>query len=376
MNRGQERNLHARVGERHFRLLVENVRDYAIFMLDTGGGVASWNTGAQLIKQYTAEEIIGKHFSIFYPQDVRDSGWPEQELEIALKDGRLQDEGWRLRRDGSRFWASVIITPLHDDDGTHIGFAKVTRDLTEQRRVAVLEDEGRRMTTFLAMLGHELRNPLAPIANAVSVMQLEKIESENMRRCRDIIARQLSQLRRLVDDLLDVGRITSGKVRLDLHEVDLVAVVREAAEMLEPTALAKSQLLTVDVVPGQLRVNGDHARLVQVFSNLLANAVKFTPEGGKIVLSLLRSGDYAEASVKDDGPGIPPERLPDVFNLFVQGDDRHEHLGGGLGLGLSLVQQLVTLHGGDVGAFSAGIPGKGAEFIVRLPLLRDDPADQ
>ena len=367
-----EQRLQPRLDERHFRLLVDNVRDYAIFMLDTAGRVASWNTGAQLIKQYSADEIVGKHFSVFYPQDVRDSGWPEQELEIALKEGRLQDEGWRLRRDGSRFWASVIITPLHDDDGTHIGFAKVTRDLTEQRRVAVLEDEGRRMTTFLAMLGHELRNPLAPIANAVSVMQLEKIQSENMRRCRDIIARQLRQLTRLVDDLLDVGRITSGKVRLDLREVDLVAIVREAAETMEPTALAKGQLLTVDIAAGQFRTEGDHARLVQVFSNLLANAVKFTPEGGKVNLSLLRSGNHAEVSVKDNGPGIPASRLPDVFNLFVQGDEHHAQLGGGLGLGLSLVQQLVTLHGGDVGAFSAGIPGKGAEFIVRLPLLRED----
>ena len=366
-----EQRLQPRLDERHFRLLVDNVRDYAIFMLDTKGRVVSWNTGAQLIKQYTADEIVGKHFSVFYPQEIRDSGWPQQELEIALSEGRLQDEGWRLRRDGSRFWASVVITPLYDDDGTHIGFAKVTRDLTEQRRVEVLEDEGRRMTTFLAMLGHELRNPLAPIANAVSVMQLEKIQSENMRRCRDIIARQLRQLTRLVDDLLDVGRITSGKVRLDLREVDLVAIVREAAETLEPTALAKGQLLTVDIAAGRFPTKGDHARLVQVFSNLLANAVKFTPEGGKVNLSLLRSGDHAEVSVKDNGPGIPVARLPDVFNLFVQGDEHHAQLGGGLGLGLSLVQQLVTLHGGDVGAFSAGIPGKGAEFIVRLPLLRE-----
>jgi PAS domain S-box-containing protein len=366
-----EQRLQPRLDERHFRLLVDNVRDYAIFMLDTKGRVVSWNTGAQLIKQYTADEIVGKHFSVFYPQEIRDSGWPQQELEIALSEGRLQDEGWRLRRDGSRFWASVVITPLYDDDGTHIGFAKVTRDLTEQRRVEVLEDEGRRMTTFLAMLGHELRNPLAPIANAVSVMQLEKVQSENMRRCRDIIARQLRQLTRLVDDLLDVGRITSGKVRLDLRGVDLVAIVREAAETLEPTALAKGQLLTVDIAAGRFPTKGDHARLVQVFSNLLANAVKFTPEGGKVNLSLLRSGDHAEVSVKDNGPGIPVARLPDVFNLFVQGDEHHAQLGGGLGLGLSLVQQLVTLHGGDVGAFSAGIPGKGAEFIVRLPLLRD-----
>lgn len=371
MNRGQtHRALQARIDERHFRVLVESVRDYAIFMLDPEGRIASWNAGAQQIKQYQADEIIGQHFSVFYPDEAKDSGWPAQELEIALREGRMQDEGWRVRRDGTRFWASVVITALHDENGEHIGFAKVTRDLTDQRRTQALEDEGRRMTTFLAMLGHELRNPLAPIANAVSVMQLEHIESENMRRCRDIIARQLAQLTRLVDDLLDVGRITSGKVRLDLQPLDVATTIREAVEMVEPLALARSQLLTLDVGEGPFRVRGDHARLVQVFSNLLTNAVKFTPHGGKIAAVILRNADYVEVSVKDTGPGIAPARLGDIFKLFVQGDEE-EHLGSGLGLGLSLVQQLVTLHGGDVGAFSAGIPGKGSEFIVRLPLLGD-----
>lgn len=369
------RDIDSKLDERHFRLLVETVRDYAIFLLDTRGRVASWNAGAEQIKGYKAREIIGKHFSVFYPQEVRDSGWPEQELEIALREGRMRDEGWRLRRDGSRFWASVMITALRDEDGQHIGFAKVTRDLTEVRRVKALEDEGRRMTTFLAMLGHELRNPLAPIANAVSVMQLEKIESENLRRCRDIIARQLAQMTRLVNDLLDVGRITSGKVRLEMSEVDLAKVLHEAVEMAEPLALARSQLLTVETGGGEVPVRGDHARLVQVFSNLLNNAVKFTPEGGSISASLRVVDENAEVSVKDNGPGIPPARLADIFNLFVQGEEQPEHLGTGLGLGLSLVQQLVVLHGGDVGAFSAGVPGKGSEFVVRLPLLRDaDPA--
>jgi PAS domain S-box-containing protein len=370
------RELHSLLGERHFRLLVESVRDYAIFMLDPDGRVASWNAGAAQIKQYRAEEIIGQHFSVFYPEDVREAGWPAQELQIALRDGRVQDEGWRVRRDGSRFWASVVITALHDDSGEHIGFAKVTRDLTDQRRVKALEDEGRRMTTFLAMLGHELRNPLAPIANAVSVMQLEKIESENMRRCRDIISRQVTQLTRLVNDLLDVGRITSGKVRLEFQPMELSEIVREAIEMVEPIALTRSQLLTVVSRGPSFMVSGDHARLVQVFSNLLNNAVKFTPDGGKITATLRRDEDYAEVSVKDNGPGIPPSRLSDIFNLFVQGEDQPAHLGAGLGLGLSLVQQLVTLHGGDIGAFSTGIPGKGSEFIVRLPLLREDAGGQ
>ena len=359
-----------RRSEERFRLLIEGVRDYAIFMLDPEGRVASWNAGAEQIKGYRADEIIGQHFSVFYPPDVVASGWPARELAMALKDGQLQDEGWRLRKNGSRFWASVAITPLYDEHGVHIGFSKVTRDLTDQRRVQMLEDEGRRMTTFLAMLGHELRNPLAPIANAVSVMQLERIESENIRRCRDIIARQLAQLTRLVNDLLDVGRITSGKIRLASEQVDLGAIVCEAVEMAEPEALRRSHVLRLDADPKQVMIPGDRTRLLQVFSNLLNNAVKFTPEGGAIDLRLRVSEPWVEVSVRDNGPGIEPARLRDVFNLFVQGEGHTAHLGQGLGLGLSLVQQLVALHGGEVAAYSAGVPGKGSEFVVRLPLAQ------
>ena len=357
------------ISEQHFRLLVENVRDYAIFMLDTEGNVSTWNAGAKLIKGYEAEEIIGRHFSAFYPDDVVASGWPARELELALAEGRVQDEGWRVRKDGSRFWASVTITALFEPDGAHLGFAKITRDLTDQRRIKALEDEGQRMTDFLAMLGHELRNPLAPIANAVSVMKLEHIESENIQRCRDIIDRQVMQLTRLVDDLLDVGRITSGKIRLSTARVDLARILAGAVEMAEPEAMRRDHVLRLDMAPGHTWVDGDRARLLQVFSNLLNNAVKFTPNGGSIVVELRRVESNAEVSVRDNGPGIPANRLADIFNLFVQGESQPDSVAAGLGVGLSLVQQLVALHGGETSVFSAGIPGKGAEFVVRLPMV-------
>ncbi len=357
-----------RIAEQHYRLLVEGVRDYAIFMLDARGHVTSWNAGAKLIKGYQADEILGRHFSVFYPAEAIESGWPERELELALADGRVQDEGWRLRKDGSRFWASVIITALFEADGSHIGFAKVTRDLTSQRRVQALEDEGRRMTNFMAMLGHEMRNPLAPIANAVSVMQLEHIESENVRRCRDIIGRQVRQLTRLVDDLLDLGRITSGKLRLEPGRVELGKILREAVEMAEPGALDRAHVLSMEIEAGEAWIQGDHSRLLQVFSNLLNNAVRYTPPGGTIAARLRCDGRMAEVSVRDNGPGIPEHRIHEIFNLYVQGEESAERNGGGLGLGLSMVQQLVALHGGDVSVFSAGIPGKGSEFVVRLPL--------
>ena len=365
--RGQEERL--RRSEERFRLLVEGVRDDAIFMLDPDGRVASWNLGAQIIKGYIAEEIIGEHFSVFYPQEKKDEGWPAHELESALRDGRFEDEGWRIRKDGSRFWASVVITALYDEHGRHYGFAKVTRDLTERRRIDTLENQERYLYQFLALLGHELRNPLAPIANAVSIMRLEEPASEQMRRTRDILERQVAHLGRLVDDLLDVGRIVSGKVYLERQPLDLRQVVSESVEALASTMQARRHKLVVNVPDDPLVVEGDGVRLAQVLNNLLHNAAKFTPEGVRVCVTLTRRGDRAELSVADNGPGIAPGELGHVFKLFAQsqksGGDHH----GGLGIGLSMVHQMVQRHGGEVSAFSTGEPGKGVEFVVQLPLV-------
>ena len=363
--REQEERL--RRSEERFRLLVEGVRDYAIFMLDTHGRIASWNPGAELIKGYRANEIIGQHFSVFYTPDALAQGWPERELQIALNEGRIEDEGWRVRKDGSRFWASVVITALYDSDGRHVGFAKITRDLTAHRRIRALEDEGQRLTTFLAMLGHELRNPLAPIANAVSIMRLEPSDSATAQHCRDVIERQLGQLTRLVDDLLDVSRITKGKIRLMEQTVDMRTVLGDAVETVDAQAHRRSQSLRVEMPGTPAWVVGDRVRLVQVLSNLLHNAVKFTQPHGKISATLRRLEAQVEVVVRDNGPGIAPERLADIFNPFVQGEQDAARTHGGLGLGLSLVQQLVTLHGGEVSAASSGQPGEGAEFRIRLP---------
>lgn len=363
--RAQEEKLFR--SEERFRLMVDNVRDYAIFMLDTEGRVASWNRGAQQIKGYLPDEILGRHFSTFYPPDVVAGGWPERELQIAMAEGRVEDESWRVRKDGTRFWASVVITALHDDEGKHIGFAKVVRDLTERRRVRTLEDEGQRLTTFLAMLAHELRNPLAPIANAVSIMQGQSIESESLRFCRDVIGRQVAQLTRLVDDLLDVSRITSGKIRLERSVFDLRHVLSQSVETISPEAQRRTHVLDIGVPGDAVWVHGDRARLLQVFSNLLNNAVKFTPPGGRICAAIERNGADVEVRIRDNGPGIAPERLAEVFGLFVQGAPHSAQAQGGLGLGLSLVQQLISLHEGEVSAFSSGEPGKGSEFLVKLP---------
>lgn len=360
-----------RQSEERFRLMVESVRDYAIFMLDPDGYVTSWNRGAELNKGYKADEIIGRHFSVFYPQEKLEARWPQHELEVAQREGRFEDEGWRLRKDGTRFWANVVITALHDADGRHRGFVKVTRDLTASRRIHALEEQERRLTQFLALLGHELRNPMTPIANAVSIMQLEEPTNPRMRAARDILARQVTHLRRLVDELLDVGRISTGKVHLVEEVLSLQQVVDDAAVAVRPTMVERGHEFIVNVPEEPMHVLGDAVRLVQVLTNLLNNAAKFTPPDGRVSLSLTATRDgRAELGVRDNGPGILPDELPGMFKLFVQGGN--EGPGGtqsGLGIGLSLVQQLVHLHGGDVSAFSTGVAGEGAEFLVHLPLV-------
>jgi PAS domain S-box-containing protein len=365
--RRQEEEL--RESEERFRLMVEAVRDYAIFMLDPTGRVASWNAGAERIKGYRPDEIIGQHFSRFYPPETVAQGWPEYELQQARQTGRFEDEGWRVRKDGSRFWANVVITAVHDRSGELRGFAKVTRDLTEKKRVQRLEEEGRQINEFLAMLGHELRNPLAPIRNAVAVMAAREGGDSTVAWARDLIERQVGHLGRLVDDLLDVSRISSGKITLKREVVDFALVVSKAIEATHVLLEQRRHLLEVDLGRERLPVDADATRLTQVVVNLLTNAAKYTPEGGHVWVRLEHDGDDAMLKVKDDGLGISSDLLPRVFDLFTQGERSLARSEGGLGIGLTMVQRLVELHGGSVAAGSAG-PGKGSEFIVRLPLAR------
>lgn len=358
-----------RLSEERFRLLVDSVRDYAIFMLDPDGNVVSWNVGAQNSTGYSSAEVIGRHFSIFYPQTAAGHA---TDLEQTLSDRHFEGEDWQVRKGGTHYWASVAITPLYNDLGVHRGFAMVTRDLTERQRIGALEDESRRITTFLAMLGHELRNPLTPIANALQLLEREASRSDALRATHDIIGRQLRHITHLVDDLLDVGRITSGKVRLERELLCLSDVVREAGETSASLFEHNGQTLTMHTASAPIWVYGDRARLLQVIGNLLANAGKFTPAGGAIILSLRRLSSTAEISVKDNGNGITASLMPKIFELFVQGDQEADRPNGGLGLGLNLVQQLVTLHGGDVCAYSSGRAGAGSEFVIHLP-IRDTP---
>jgi PAS domain S-box-containing protein len=358
--------------EELFRLLVESVRDYAIFMLDPSGRVATWNIGARRIKGYTESEIVGKHFSTFYPEEDVRGGKCEYELEVAAQDGRFEDEGWRVRKDGSRFWANVVISSVRDGSGRLLGFAKVTRDLTERRKAEeeraarrAAEEANRIKDEFLAMLGHELRNPLAPIATALQLMQLRGDSRTSKEQ--QVIERQVQHMMRLVDDLLDVARITRGTIVLKQQRLDLRGVIAKAIELASPLLEQRKQHLELDLLDQPIPVEADDARLTQVFANILVNAARYTGDGGHITIRGRPLAGEVYVSIQDDGRGIPAELLPRVFDLFVQGQQSTDRSQGGLGIGLTLARRLVEKQGGRVTAESPGV-GLGSTFTVHLPI--------
>jgi PAS domain S-box-containing protein len=554
-----------RKSQAHFSQLVEGVRNYAIFLLDTHGDVASWNQGAERIKGYSADEIIGKHFSAFYPPESIEQGWPEQELQLAKDEGRLEDEGWRVRKDGSRFWASVTITALRDENGNTEGFLKITRDLTARKQaeeqsarlvreqaareaaeisetralflaeasealaasldeeeiyqevvriavpfladicivdrleegfariaavnqsneaspdvvsrlseyypiephdrylvaevlrtgrprifgdvsqlsqlavqfqgeqaeapllkalsaqsavvvplikrgeilgaisfiitdsarpydlteIALAQELGRRVSTaidhallyttaqeaqhkaemasrakdrFLAMLSHELRTPLTPILFSSSLLTEEPTLSETMREHLRVIVKNAQLEARLVDDLLDVTRISRGKFHLNFGIADAHEVLRTVLETCSADLANKQLRLSVELEANNYQLRADVDRLQQVFWNLLKNAIKFTPPGGWIAIRSrnLRS-DLLRVEIQDSGKGIAPGVAARIFDPFEQGE-RSE----GLGLGLAICKSIVELHGGRIAASSHGL-GKGATFVVEIP---------
>lgn len=393
-----------RLSEERFRLMVEGVKDYAIFMLDPQGRVTTWNRGAERLKGYQPHEIIGHHFSQFYPEEAIQRDWPAEELRRAERDGRFEDEGWRLRKDGTLFWANVVITALRDEAGTLVGFAKVTRDLTErreaeekarlfereeaarkaaeeaaeerQRLVEELRLADQRKDEFLATLAHELRNPLAPLRSGLQVLKLAESTPDIVVETRAMMERQLNHMIHLVDDLLEVSRISRGKIKLQKQPLTLRSIVELALETCRPLIDAADHGLRLELPEQPVWVKGDLTRLSQVVSNLLNNAVKFTPPGGRLAVRAYREGERAVLEVSDNGIGIPVEMLPSVFDLFTQVSRYQEHAQGGLGIGLSLVKLLVELQGGTVEASSQGT-NRGTTFRIRLPLVAEPaPATQ
>jgi PAS domain S-box-containing protein len=521
--------------ESHFRALVDGVRDYAIFLLDSEGNVASWNQGAERIKGYKADEIIGKHFSVFYTPESIEKRWPEHELDAAQKEGRAEDENWRIRKDGSRFWANVTITALRDENGSLVGFLKITRDLTSRKQaeeqrarlireqaaraeaetaernasflaeasqalassleeerihqstvpsdarsllsnyyplklddnylvsevlrtgqtrvfgdlsklsksarkfygqksnfallealcvhsaivvplvnrsevsgtitfaltdssraydlaeITLAEDLGRRLTIavdhallyasaqaaqckaeaasrakdrFLAMLSHELRTPLMPVLFSSSFLIEDPTVPEAVREHLRVIQKNAELETRLIDDLLDVTKISKGKLHLDCGIVDASEILRAVIEVCSADIQSKQLLVSVDLDATNHQLHADEDRLRQVFWNLLKNAIKFTPPGGRIgVRSINLRNDLLRVEIQDSGKGLSPPLLSRVFDPFEQGEDSE-----GLGLGLTISKNIAELHGGHISASSAGL-GEGATFVVELPAL-------
>ena len=361
-----------------YRLLIERVTDYAIFALDSGGHIVSWNPGAQRLKGYQAHEIIGKHFSTFYPDADKRAGKPEWELKVATEAGRVEDEGWRIRKDGTRFWANVVITALRDDDGRLVGFAKITRDLTERmesqqraiddaRRLADVEALSRAKSQFLASMSHELRTPLNAIGGYAELIEmgLGGSVTDQQREYLTRIRTSQQHLLRIINDLLNYSRIEAGKVTYDEELVALPSVMETVTAMVQPQTTAKGITLRAPACPDAVVAVGDRLKIEQIVLNLLSNAIKFTPSGGTVTVSCGNGEDSVSLSVTDTGPGIPSERLEDIFEPFVQLGRSLSSGHEGAGLGLAISRDLARAMNGDVTVQSAS--GKGATFTLRLP---------
>ncbi|HKQ25643.1 MAG TPA: PAS domain S-box protein [Burkholderiales bacterium] len=357
-----------RQSEERFRLLVDGVSDYAIYMLAPDGVVTSWNTGAQRIKGYTSAEIIGKHFSRFYAAPDIEAGKPWEALARARSAGRAEDEGWRIKKNGERFWARTAITPLHDSAGHMRGFAKVTQDLTERRYVQDLEQTSRNVSTFISLLTHELRNPLAPIRTAIQVMTgMPEAASPALQTMLQMVDRQSTHLARILDDMMEASRAAQGKITIEQKVVDMTEVIQRALEAATPSVEAANHHVTLDLPTKGLLAHGDSNRLTQLLTNLLNNAARYTPQGGQITIKARAEEGSAIIQVADSGRGIAPDDIERIFAMFVQAGSSENNAGGGLGVGLALARTIAELHGGSLTARSEGV-NTGSEFTLKLPL--------
>jgi PAS domain S-box-containing protein len=405
-----QREASLRDSEERFRLLLSGIRDYAIIMLDPGGRIATWNPGAERLTGYNDAEALSRSFAILYQESRGETKLAEDLREAAS--APYEEEIWLRRRDGGRFCANLSLSPLTNDDGSLRGFACVIRDVSERKRleehlkehVEELKAAERRKDQFLATLSHELRNPIAPIRNAVEILKTLETTDAKFVWCRDLIEEQITHMARLMEDLLDVSRIAQNKLEVRKHSVDLREVIRAAVASSSPEITAAGHKLTVMLPPEPMPLFADLTRLTQAFVNLLNNAAKYVDKSGQIWLGVKListaprecarsaglSSTAAEAGaqpahpsvevcdgsgvteaviiIKDNGMGISPEILPRIFDAFSQADTASARSKGGLGIGLTLARHLITLHGGSIEAHSDGL-GTGSEFTVRLPLV-------
>jgi PAS domain S-box-containing protein len=352
--------------------IVESSQD-AIISKTLDGVIRSWNIGAERLFDYAPQEAIGRPITLIIPPDRRDE---EYEILARISRGeRIEHfETVRVSKHGRLIDISLTVSPIRDGEGRVVGASKVARDITDRKRIdKALQEANQRKDQFIALLAHELRNPLAPLRNGLQVLRLAGTDSIAIAQAREMMDRQLSHMVRLIDDLLDISRVSQNKMELRRSRVLLKDVISSAVETARPAIEEAGLEFTISLPPEAVSLDADLTRLAQVFSNLLNNSAKYTERGGGILLAAERQGGEVIVSVRDTGIGIPANDLPRIFDMFSQVDRSIERSTGGLGIGLALVKGLVEMHGGAVTATSAG-QGKGSTFTVKLPVLESTVA--
>jgi two-component system CheB/CheR fusion protein len=349
--------------------------DDAIISKTLDGIVTSWNPAATRLFGYRPTEIIGRPIMTIVPPELHAE---EVEILARLRRGERIDhyETVRLAQDGGRIEVSLTISPVRDEAGVIIGASKIARDITRRKRdERLLREADQQKDEFLATLAHELRNPLAPICAAAELLKQAKTLEPELRAATTILDRQARHMRHLIDDLLDMSRVTSGRIRLQPEPIELAELLQGVVETYRQAPETTRHRITLATAGAPVHVSGDRIRLTQIFANILHNAVKYTPPGGSIEIALRTENRQAIVSVRDSGMGIPPEMLEYVFQPFAQLDRSFEHADVGVGIGLTLAKRLIELHQGHIEAKSAG-SGKGTEFLIHFPTTAAAPAER
>lgn len=366
-----------------FRILVQAVKDYAIFLLDTRGNVATWNIGAELLKGYRRDEVVGKHFSIFYGEEDLRAGKPEKKLETCLREGRIEDQGWRYRKDGTRFWASVVITAVYRN-GVHVGFGKVTRDLTEWKQaelrlIAAYEESTKLKNDFLANMSHEIRTPMHGMLSACSLL-LDTSLTKDQRETASIIEDSGNVLRQVINDILDYSKLASGGFSVNSDTMSVPEILSSVARSVQ-TTLQPGVTLGLDLAPDLPKTaQGDPLRLRQVVQNIVGNAAKFTEKGNislRAFIAAENEDSYTiQTEVIDTGPGISEEDAIHLFQPFTQVDTTIMKRYKGTGLGLSIAKSLTELMGGHIG-YRPKDEGPGSVFWLSITMgkTKNPPED-
>jgi PAS domain S-box-containing protein len=364
--------------EESFRLMVESVTDYAIVMLDPEGRVVSWNAGAERIKGYSAEEIVGQHFSRFYPQEDVQSGKPQSDLDVVAAKGQFGDEGWRVRQDGSAFWANMVFTAIRDQGGNLRGFAMLTRDLTEPMKIEATltkakdaaDAANQAKSAFLATMSHELRTPMNAILGYSEILMEDAQDKGQEDFIPDLqkIHASGNHLLSLINNILDLSKIEAGKMDLFLESFGISRVIEDVVGTVRPLAEKNANTLQVHCAADLGTMHADLTKVRQSLFNLLSNACKFTEKGTitlEVSRELIGGVDWIQFSVRDTGIGMAPEQMEKLFQPFVQGDASTSRKFGGTGLGMTITHRFCEMMGGEITAASE--PGRGTTFTIRLP---------